>query len=321
MPPRFETRDAAGRRVSLLNDEAPRTSHPLPSLADVQAAQVPRTSPTPATPELLRSSSYDSHMNPTEPVSPLTPLYEPGYGPFPQSQTDHRPRYDEYYQKEAPMQARLKRQPSTLSDGRPVYEDDLIPPPVPRRSNVAPSSGGDRSEKRFPCRFRETLGCEKTFTTSGHASRHAKIHTAEKSVPCTWPGCNKKFTRADNMKQHVETHNKPRSSVSRPAFLNDRRSSSSIQTLPSPTSNHSAPNRSRAIAAGVTKTTTGGRSGRSIKAASMSPTLRNAWDLRVLESGLQPHSPEVDAAAPMPTNLDTLATAALQQIGSSDQQP
>jgi hypothetical protein len=66
-------------------------------------------------------------------------------------------------------------------------------------------------EKRFPCRFRDSLGCEKTFTTSGHASRHSKIHTAEKAVPCEFPGCPKKFTRSDNMKQHLDTHFKDKS--------------------------------------------------------------------------------------------------------------
>ena len=44
------------------------------------------------------------------------------------------------------------------------------------------------------------------FTTSGHASRHAKIHRAEKEVVCVVEGCGKRFRRGDNMKQHAETH-------------------------------------------------------------------------------------------------------------------
>jgi uncharacterized C2H2 Zn-finger protein len=47
-------------------------------------------------------------------------------------------------------------------------------------------------------------GCSSTFTTSGHAARHGKKHTGEKSVLC--PICNKAFTRKDNMKQHIRTH-------------------------------------------------------------------------------------------------------------------
>ncbi|KAG8165056.1 hypothetical protein KVR01_005331 [Diaporthe batatas] len=91
------------------------------------------------------------------------------------------------------------------------------------------------SPKRYPCKFRETYSCYKTFTTSGHASRHAKIHTAEKTVPCSWPGCNRRFTRSDNMKQHLETHkkDKPRASTRqtrRPSLAAIRRQSSSSRS-------------------------------------------------------------------------------------------
>ncbi|KAI3400331.1 hypothetical protein diail_3712 [Diaporthe ilicicola] len=91
------------------------------------------------------------------------------------------------------------------------------------------------SPKRYPCKFRETYSCYKTFTTSGHASRHAKIHTAEKTVPCSWPGCNRRFTRSDNMKQHLETHkkDKPRASARhtrRPSLAAIRRQSSSSRS-------------------------------------------------------------------------------------------
>ncbi|PMD29703.1 hypothetical protein L207DRAFT_377863, partial [Hyaloscypha variabilis F] len=61
---------------------------------------------------------------------------------------------------------------------------------------------------RYPCRFRESMGCEKTFTTSVHESRHSKIHTAETGFFCSWPGCQKKFTLAKNMKRHLATHTK-----------------------------------------------------------------------------------------------------------------
>jgi len=84
---------------------------------------------------------------------------------------------------------------------------------------TSPSPASDR-RRRHPCKYRHTHGCEKTFTTSGHASRHSKIHTAEKAVACSYPDCSKKFTRADNMKQHLETHykdHKPRQSAVAPA--------------------------------------------------------------------------------------------------------
>ncbi|POS71901.1 hypothetical protein DHEL01_v209706 [Diaporthe helianthi] len=106
--------------------------------------------------------------------------------------------------------------------------------------SLSPGKKGPRgktctSPKRYPCKFRETYSCYKTFTTSGHASRHAKIHTAEKTVPCSWPGCNRRFTRSDNMKQHLETHkkDKPRASnrqTRRPSLAAIRRQSSSSRS-------------------------------------------------------------------------------------------
>ncbi|KFY20229.1 hypothetical protein V493_07719, partial [Pseudogymnoascus sp. VKM F-4281 (FW-2241)] len=77
-----------------------------------------------------------------------------------------------------------------------------IPAFAPPPATTVTASG----TKRYHCRYADTVGCEKTFTTSGHASRHSKIHTCEKGIQCAFTGCPKKFTRADNMKQHLETH-------------------------------------------------------------------------------------------------------------------
>ncbi|KAH8591660.1 hypothetical protein B0O99DRAFT_490470, partial [Bisporella sp. PMI_857] len=65
--------------------------------------------------------------------------------------------------------------------------------------------------KKYPCRYAEQHQCTRTFTTSGHASRHAKIHVLEKNIKCTFPDCQKSFTRGDNMKQHLQTHYKDKS--------------------------------------------------------------------------------------------------------------
>lgn len=59
-------------------------------------------------------------------------------------------------------------------------------------------------KNKYPCPYAVSHGCTATFTTSGHAARHGKKHTGEKSVQC--PICNKVFTRKDNMKQHKRTH-------------------------------------------------------------------------------------------------------------------
>lgn len=58
-------------------------------------------------------------------------------------------------------------------------------------------------KKRYPCPF---PGCNKTFSTSGHSSRHSRIHTGEKPYRCTYPNCNAQFSRYDNSVQHYRTH-------------------------------------------------------------------------------------------------------------------
>ncbi|KAK7432564.1 hypothetical protein QQZ08_000771 [Neonectria magnoliae] len=213
----MHARDASGRQVSLLNDDSssylsqppqrPLSYHSAHGLA--QQYSFGSASSSPNTPELLRSDSYDSQAS-NDPVSPLTPSvdYSPRHYSIP-----HDYGVDVHSAKTAPY-AESVRSAS--------FDDDL----------QTQSALGDRPSKRYPCRYRDSHGCEKTFTTSGHASRHSKIHTAEKAVHCTFPGCQKKFTRADNMKQHLETHykDKSRSSVQRshrPSIAETRRNSSS----------------------------------------------------------------------------------------------
>lgn len=139
----------------------------------------------------MRSDSYDSHMS-NDAISPLTPSLDFSY-----PRASLYPLGGEFGHDSQPA----KRPAYADSSRSNSYEDDgSVTSPLPERPG-----------KRYPCRYRETHGCEKTFTTSGHASRHSKIHTAEKAVQCTFPGCQKKFTRADNMKQHLETHYKDKS--------------------------------------------------------------------------------------------------------------
>lgn len=105
----------------------------------------------------------------------------------------------------------------------------------PRDEDEKPESSrkGSKSkngtQKRYPCK---DPTCDRTFTTSGHASRHAKIHEGLKPIPCTYEGCQKRFTRQDNMKQHLETHRREKSRASakqarRPSLAQRRQSASS----------------------------------------------------------------------------------------------
>jgi hypothetical protein len=180
----MQARDATGRRVSLLNDDIYATRPSYSSLPHYGSGG--DLSPLAHTPELIRSDSYDSNAS-HDGLTPLTPnVYDYSAQPY----------YDDYIQDKQPS---MKHTTYIATHRAGSYEDDS--------SNASQEKPG----KRYPCRYRESHGCEKTFTTSGHASRHSKIHTAEKAVQCTFPGCHKKFTRADNMKQHLETHFKDKS--------------------------------------------------------------------------------------------------------------
>jgi uncharacterized Zn-finger protein len=216
--PPMHARDSSGRQVSLLNDEPTpgKTAlygHLSSRLDDRQNSSRSNSytseSSSPETPDLLRSDSYDSRAS-NDPNSPLTPsLMEYGrpgsYNtPYPDpSKHDKRLDRSSIYGSYPPRQNSAAR-PSYVERNPTSYEDDHM-------SGGASERTGSSSGKRYPCRFKESHGCDKSFTTSGHASRHSKIHTAEKAVHCSFQDCQKKFTRADNMKQHLETHYKERS--------------------------------------------------------------------------------------------------------------
>lgn len=56
-------------------------------------------------------------------------------------------------------------------------------------------------QRKFRCKT-----CSMAFTTSGHLSRHNKIHTGERKFTCPLDGCDQKFSRHDNCLQHYRTH-------------------------------------------------------------------------------------------------------------------
>ncbi|CAG8071557.1 unnamed protein product [Penicillium nalgiovense] len=73
-----------------------------------------------------------------------------------------------------------------------------------KASSQTGATRGTGRKNKYPCPYAVSHGCSSNFTTSGHAARHGKRHTGEKSALC--PICNKAFTRKDNMKQHMRTH-------------------------------------------------------------------------------------------------------------------
>ncbi|KAF2667902.1 hypothetical protein BT63DRAFT_352714, partial [Microthyrium microscopicum] len=56
----------------------------------------------------------------------------------------------------------------------------------------------------YPCPLANVYRCDQHFSTSGHARRHSRIHTGERSSEC--PECGQRFSRQDNMQQHRRTH-------------------------------------------------------------------------------------------------------------------
>lgn len=239
--PNIQARNSSGKQVSLLNDDSAPVQESRPVFGTPQYAahtSMARsnsntsgvsTASSPRTPGLLRSDSYDSQTT-VDPVSPITPVFVTDYGrkssyasagfykgaaPHYEERTyEYPPPYPTNQQ--YPMSVRSAYPERTSSYAESQYEEDAYM-----------NQSSERGTKRYPCRYRESHHCEKTFTTSGHASRHSKIHTAEKAVHCTYQGCQKKFTRADNMKQHLETHYKSKNGSS-------QKSSSSKSALTAP---------------------------------------------------------------------------------------
>lgn len=165
-------------------------------------------------------------------------------------------------------------------------------------TNRKASKSKDGSQKRYPCK---DPSCDRTFTTSGHASRHAKIHEGNKPISCTFPGCPKRFTRQDNMKQHLETHRreKTRSTAAartarreRPSLAQRR---ASLASSRGSVSRFSTPRESPPL---------------------MSPGLPSAASM---SPGLSPWT-RPNLASRTPSGLDTLAMVAATEQSSAEPQ-
>jgi hypothetical protein len=169
-------RDASGNQISLLNvDPVPQTKH------------------RPTFWETIYTSTASYHLESTIPASHLSLLLRNSSSA---PETPGLLRSDSYDLQDTTEPGLIlscirERRYSAYSNGH--KEDSYASRPVL-----------EKGPKRYPCQA--THGCHKTFTTSGHASRHRKVHTTEKAVACTHPGCQAMFSRLDNMKQHLEKH-------------------------------------------------------------------------------------------------------------------
>lgn len=202
--------------VSILNNDdnpafAVRSSHRSARHHSPSSYPYPSTYYQSSTPESRYGRTSESRA-----VSPMVP--RPTFDPVSESTQPASPgssdcSYDymsstttsSYYQSGRPDSHTY----STSTAGYPgkrLSANSVADPPSP-----STSIGGTKDtlapkprKNKYPCPFAASHGCSATFTTSGHAARHGKKHTGEKSVHC--PICNKAFTRKDNMKQHIRTH-------------------------------------------------------------------------------------------------------------------
>lgn len=223
-------RDSAGRSVSLLNDDEPceQTSvQPIMSHTNYhpfdfsQPHNCRSNSSSPTTPNLTRADSCDASFSPKTPTSSHDFNYRISHSST-TTKKDSALSCQDYEGKpqlckDRSLQKGRKKSSKELPQSPDyevpgAYNEPLV---LDEDSYFNHIISTERAPKRYPCRFRDSHHCQKTFTTSGHASRHSKIHTAEKGVSCSWPGCHKKFTRSDNMKQHLETHTKERLRVAK----------------------------------------------------------------------------------------------------------
>ncbi|KFY62163.1 hypothetical protein V496_04714 [Pseudogymnoascus sp. VKM F-4515 (FW-2607)] len=158
---------------------------------------VPVSSVTPrdAPPDSGLAAPLDASFTSTSGGTPMYPdstHLEQGSRPSPYELYPKLPK-TQLYPSSVHVRRRLTRRAQSCA--RPTFSHRL---PHATSAGSAP-----KALKRYQCHY---VGCEKKFTTSGHATRHFKIHTCEKAIPCTFPSCFKKFTRMDNMKQHLVTH-------------------------------------------------------------------------------------------------------------------
>lgn len=241
----MDGRNSSGRKISLLNNDSDVASAchlskvQLPSLAEHSSSAsscASTPSLTPQTPHLVRSTSSESRCFPTP--SPLTP----SYNHFDHISAAHaHDARQHYYIVNSQSCAKMDEQNESMyppipgaSDAMssaypmpPQMQQQMPPQPMQQQYRASNSPASEPShvstisaasntkpqpkKNHYPCPMAKQVNCTDSFTTSGHAARHAKKHTGKKDAFC--PECNKAFTRKDNMEQHRRTHQNGRGAL------------------------------------------------------------------------------------------------------------
>lgn len=99
----------------------------------------------------------------------------------------------------------LQSQNAGNGSGKGMINKVIVPPAPGVLSDAVDVRTGETGQMRHMCPH---TGCDKHFSTSGHARRHSRIHDCLRPFECPHEGCHATFTRRDNCTQHQRARHK-----------------------------------------------------------------------------------------------------------------
>ncbi|PWN36406.1 uncharacterized protein FA14DRAFT_179763 [Meira miltonrushii] len=99
----------------------------------------------------------------------------------------------------------VQTQSATHGSGKGMINKVIVPPAPGVLSDAVDVRTGEAGQMRHMCPH---TGCDKHFSTSGHARRHSRIHDCLRPFECPHEGCHATFTRRDNCTQHQRARHK-----------------------------------------------------------------------------------------------------------------
>ncbi|KAF3160571.1 transcriptional repressor [Orbilia oligospora] len=197
---------SAGRRVSILCDQARPAYHSSRSEPYFSSSYGRRSPTPPLSPDMRRpyhserSDSYSStgsiYSDISSPRTPITPdsMSLPSLGKL----LNNCP--EGYRPSMSSRSSSTSSCASSVSSASPVISTKCIEEEDDDEESNPANPAVKKSVRKYTCH------CGKSFTTSGHLARHTRIHTGEKNYECPQPGCGARFSRQDNCMQHFRTH-------------------------------------------------------------------------------------------------------------------